>query len=137
MRWAWSKTLINFDWPGFRSIEVMILDYCLKSLSEDQIPPFVLWRSSINYIQRVEGGREIDFYLLKIGKPTRPKTCEIPGFPSDGVALRLLISCGNGTAAIGLTAIQGVPFSIESDLPLLKMKAPFCIREAKSDTPLR
>ena len=128
MSWAWIRTLANFELPGFQPVEVAILDAWNEALDPRQRIPFGQWRSAINYVQRVEGGLEIDFYCFRSGRPYRSPDWQIPGYPEDGVVHKIEVSHMSGAVIVDLTAVKGGAFSIESKQPLMSLKGPFSCR---------
>ena len=122
MSWCTFRALLNFDMPGFRKVEKDILGHIAKNLPQDRSQAFEKWMSSVNFIQRVSSGREINFYCLINGSPHRDEEWRL----SDGsgeILARLRLETQQSPAPIAVTfsGVNGIPLSLEADFPLSKI----------------
>ena len=123
MTWCIIRTLMNFEMPGFRKVESDILAQIQNRLPEGKREAFKNWLSSINFIQRVSAGREINFYCMRDGKPHREAEWQMSDIGDEIlVELNLKVEGSSEPVVVALTGAKGIPLSLESEYPLSKIK---------------
>jgi hypothetical protein len=103
---------------GFSGLERAVLTQASRALPQTLQRRWEQRIESVNLVQRFDGGREVNCYVMKHGKPVLDDDTRIDDAAGEKVLARFVVEGAPGTANSGnLWLVNGNLFSIEFDRP--------------------
>jgi hypothetical protein len=103
---------------GFNGLERAVLTQASRALPQTLQRRWEQRIEAVNLVQRLDGGREVNCYVMKHGKPAFDDETRIDAAAGEKVLARFVVEGAPGTANSGnLWLINGNLFSIEFDRP--------------------
>lgn len=112
------KNMLRFGSGGFNDFEQIVLRQIMSTLPKQEQMKFEQRVNSINLVQRLDGGREINCYELKNGRPELQEATRINDVSGEIALAKVVVNGAQGTANTGTVwLVDGNFFSLEFDNP--------------------
>lgn len=104
--------------PGFNDYEMAILDAIAKQLSEESRERLQRRIEGVNLVQRLDGGREVNSYVMKGRHPMMEDSTRLDSSAGEKLLAEFDVLGSIGTANSGKAwLVDGNLFSLEFDEP--------------------
>lgn len=130
------RVLLNSVLPPLREWERRLLDDVGRALPHSLTDAFSAQVREINYVQRHQRGREINFYRMKGGEANVSAASKISTPSEEYLLARARIDQpGSPPVTCQLWVVSGLVFSITCDAPTMKIDASAKIRVLELHSP--
>lgn len=116
--WNQFRALLKGGTPGFNDFEHKVLNAVIEKLPPDAQGKLKARISSINLVQRLDGGREVNCFSLKGGHPALDEATRIDSQIGERKLARFWVETTNEGLNVGeVWLVDGNFFSIEFQNP--------------------
>ena len=113
---SWVKNIFRQGTSGFRAYEIVVLDAVTNELPTDMRHRLQERIRTVNLVQRIDGGREVNCYVMQHGKPVLDDATRIDESQGERSLAKFRVEGPPGTANKGeVWLVDGNLFSIEFD----------------------
>lgn len=106
--------LVKAGTSGFNEFELIVLNELAAALPADLQGRLRRRIEAVNLVQRLDGGREVNCYVLQNGKPVRQVETRLDATLGEKVLAEFVVEGPPGTANTGeVWLVDGNVFSIE------------------------
>jgi hypothetical protein len=100
--------------PGFKPLERQVLDGVVGHLDADRAAKLRERLARINLVQRLDGGREVNVYEMKNGKPVIDGSLRLTDAEGERVLVEFALTTAGGAENAGkVWLVDGRFFSLE------------------------
>ncbi len=112
------RRLVRAGTNGFNDFEFLVLREVVAALPSDLHRRMRERIEAINLVQRLDGGREINCFAIRKGKPVLPNETRIDATDGEKSLAKFVVVGSMGTANSGqIWLVDGNLFSLEFDQP--------------------
>ena len=127
MNWFWKR-----DKDVFRPVERLVFGAVESALPADLVPIFEEHVSTVNHVDRLGDGREVNLYRMKGRKITFPESRLIESDDEFQLATVVLKSAERkGTVAAKVWVVHGVLSEILFNAPMEKLRVTFAVKSVE------